>query len=299
MVRFPITLVNLQAKINTVDNTWLTRAATQTAAIAAGTAFPMFPGFWSDIKEVYMELQGSKCAYCEKWLEDERIEHDVEHFRPKNPVRPWKIPADIARLGIVVQQPVTGTEPGYRFFAYNPLNYASACKTCNTILKKNYFPIAGIRDSDAVDPAAVGGEQAFLIYPIGDIDADPETLIEFSGLNPQARSPSGRDKLRAAVTIKIFRLDDWRKGKELNKDRAEFIEKLFWALRLRDNPSSSVDEVDAANQAIKRLTGRKFRHANCLRSYRRLWETNRLEAEAIAARVRKFLRSSSKRRRGR
>lgn len=39
-----------------------------------------------------MELQHSKCGYCEKWLEGSdygTIEHDMEHYRPKSSVKAY------------------------------------------------------------------------------------------------------------------------------------------------------------------------------------------------------------------
>jgi hypothetical protein len=59
-----------------------------------------------------------------------------------------------------------------------------ACKTCNSTLKKNHFPIEGTRDSASTDPAQMSDEKALLIYPIGATDDDPEQLIEFEGLSP-------------------------------------------------------------------------------------------------------------------
>ena len=106
---------------------------------------------------MYIELQHSKCQFCEKPLEG-RIEQDVEHFRPKCEVRPWDIPQDLADAGIAVSQPANGRrtsdriELGYRFLAYHPFNYAAACKPCNTVFKGNLFPIARKRAVDATDP---------------------------------------------------------------------------------------------------------------------------------------------------
>ena len=60
------------------------RARSRTKQNATSTA-PAFPSLWSETKQVYIELQHSKCAFCEKPLEG-RIEQDVEHFRPKGEV---------------------------------------------------------------------------------------------------------------------------------------------------------------------------------------------------------------------
>ena len=292
MIRHEIALAELFDRIEKEKPGWAARADANTKAIVKAGR-PTFPAIWSEIKQVYIELQGSKCAFCEKWLEDEKIEHDVEHFRPKGRVKRCVVPTSIRSAGIALRQPASGDEPGYQRLAYHPLNYVTACMTCNRILKKSYFPIAGSRQTDASDPAACAPEKPFLIYPLSDIDENPEDLIEFHGLSPEARVPSGFGRCRGLLTIWFFRLDDWRRRKELNKDRAEFLEKLLWAFRQRDRPSSSPNEIKQALQVIKRLTSKRFRHANCLRSFSRLYESDRAEAEAIYAKAADFLNSVS------
>jgi hypothetical protein len=294
MVRHDITLDELRHRIEVEKPGWLAKAKKKTIALSAGTGRLRFPGIWSEIKQVYITLQGSKCAFCEKWLEDEKIEHDVEHFRPKGRVDHWPLPRKLGKAGLVVRQQTSGSEPGYSRLAYHPLNYMAACKKCNTILKKNWFPIAGKRDVNGGDPAKMANEQALLIYPISDIDDDPEQLITFHGLSPRAKVSSGFPSHRAQVTICVFQLDDWRQRKELNKDRAEFLEKLFWALRQRDTQTSTSLEINQASQAITRLTSKRFRHANCLRSFHRLYESSRGDAQAIYQEVANFLKNTSR-----
>ena len=172
------------------------------------------------------------------------------------------------------------------------LNYAAVCKHCNSVLKRNLFPITGKRRSDAKDPGRLKSEGALLIYPIGHVDDDPETLIEFRGISPRPRVASGFDRLRTMTTIEIFRLDDWRTRKSLIHDRLEWIEKLFWALRQRDRGAPAVD-VTEARQAIGRLTSPTFRHANCLRSFLRLYESDPDEAKAVLADASEYLASYS------
>jgi hypothetical protein len=292
MIRHEIAPGELYQRIEKENPGWMAKAAVKTERNVKA-ASPTFPSIWSQIKQVYIALQGSKCAFCEKWLEDEKIEHDVEHFRPKGKVKRCEVPASMKSAGITIRQPASGVESGYRRLAYHPLNYVAACMTCNRVLKKSYFPIAGTRQPDASEPAACTAEKPFLIYPLSDIDQDPEELIEFHGLSPEAKVSSGFRRCRGLVTIWFFRLDDWRQRKELNKDRAEFLEKLLWALRQRDRPTSSPNEMQEALQAIKRLTSKRFRHSNCLRSFSRLYESDRTEAEAIYAKVADFLKSIS------
>ena len=294
MVRFSITETELRQRIDEECTGWHSKAQAQTAKITAAGTLSRFPNLWSEIKQVYMTLQGSKCAFCEKWLEDEKIEHDVEHFRPKSRVDRWTVPAKLRKVGVVAPHAGRGSLPGYARLAYHPLNYVTACKTCNSVLKKCWFPIAGPRDSSTDHPALMSREQAFLIYPISDIDEDPEDLIAFLGISPQARATTGFHCHRALVTIQVFRLDSWRLRKELHKDRAEFLEKLYWALTQRDDPVSTRSEVNRATRAIGRLTNTLFRHANCLRSFNRVYDRTPAEAHAIYLKVSGWLKTVSR-----
>ena len=300
MTRVEVGAAELRRLVMKHDPTWLKRARQQTKALETGVPDPEFPSLWSEIKDVYIRLQGGdragKCAYCEKWLEADKIEHDVEHFRPKARVARWNVPEHLVpefqAAGVRVNQPVKGSEPGYRLLAYHLLNYATACKECNSVLKRNLFPITGKRLSNAKDPARLKTEGALLIYPIGHVDTDPEELIEFKGISPRAKAGAGLDRLRAMVTIEIFRLDDWRDRKSLIHDRLEWIEKLLWALQRRDRGAPSNDVLNA-KKAIARLTSFTFRHANCLRSFHRLYERNRGEAEGFYEEAKRYLESYS------
>ncbi len=168
MTRIEVTASTLRRLITAHDRTWLERAREQTKIVEAGALDPEFPSLWSEIKEVFIKVQGGdwggKCAYCEKWLEADKIEHDVEHFRPKAKVARWKVPRhllpEFQAVGLGVNQPAQGSEPGYRHLAYHILNYATACKECNSVLKRNLFPITGKRLSNAKDPAKVEAEGA-------------------------------------------------------------------------------------------------------------------------------------------
>jgi hypothetical protein len=300
MTRIEVGAAKLRRLIRAHDPTWLKRAREQTKTLETGIPATEFPSIWNEIKDVYIRLQGgergSKCAYCEKWIEAARIEHDVEHFRPKTKVSRWKVPEHLLRefhaAGVQVNQPAEESELGYRFLAYHVLNYAAACKQCNSVLKRNLFPITGKRLSNAKDPARLKSEGALLIYPIDHVDTDPEDLIEFQGISPRAKAAAGLDRLRALVTIEIFQLDDWRSRKSLIYDRLEWVEKLWLALKQRDR-GESPNDVHDANQTIARMISTGFRHANCLRSFHRLYERSPGEAEGFYKVAMKYLQSYS------
>ena len=290
MIRFAISQNELGERIETCSPGWLRKAELKTATLRNGSP-QRITNLWSEIKQVYLDLECPKCAFCEKWVEGQPVEHDVEHFRPKNRIKRWRIPADLQREGIQMTQPAAGTEAGYRLLAYHPLNYATACVTCNRILKRCYFPIAGRRQTTSDDPTTMRGEQPFLIYPINDVDDDPEKLIEFYGLSPRPKQ-GGFSRKRALVTIALFRLDDARRRPDLLKARAGAIEHLYFALRERARAATSVDRA-RAEAAVRRLTSPREAHTNCLRSFQRLWESNRPEAEAVYQHIADWLRGVS------
>src|SRR5437016_4893660 len=139
-----------------------------------------------------------------------------------------------------------------------------ACKPCNSALKRDYFPIAGVRDSNGADPSAFTAERAYLIYPIGKIDDDPEDLIEFYALSPRPKVTKGLGHQRALVTIDFFRLDRGKNRKTLMRGRAELVEKLVFALRLKANAGSAAERRQY-QQAITRSITPSSEHTNCLR----------------------------------
>ena len=158
-----------------------------------------------------MELQGDgKCCFCERKFESGnlgRYELDIEHFRPKGSIGNWPCPQSLIDDGVTLTTPPEANN-GYYLLSYNLLNYAVACKPCNSGLKKRYFPIAGAYDADGDDPTEMTAEQPWLIYPIGSLDVDPEDVITFHGFLPQSNAAHPFLMLRGLVTIAFFGLDD-------------------------------------------------------------------------------------------
>ena len=97
-------LAELHRRVTEIDPTWLGRAKERTDIFEKkGTyseEFGKCNPIWSAIKGIYIDLQKSKCAYCETILrppkDDGNIVQDVEHFRPKNSVKPW--PPDTCKI---------------------------------------------------------------------------------------------------------------------------------------------------------------------------------------------------------
>lgn len=282
MIRYSITREQLRAKIIEVNPSWFERAAAALKQLPTTPGSSDFPSLWSEIKKVYAEIQNAKCCFCEKPLEG-AVEQDLEHFRPKAEVKHWAPPARLLTEGVVVEQPADGKpEPGYTQLAYEPLNYAVACKTCNSTFKKNFFPIEGPRDSKADDPATLKNEQSLLIYPIGSLDDDPEDLLEFVGISPVPKAKRGFKRRRAMVTIELFQLDSATRRRSLFKARAWLVRLLF--LELEGLAAASADGI-RRNQhqvVIDALTASTSPFASCLRSFARLHGVDRAQAESIA-----------------
>lgn len=293
MIRYPITRAKLDAEITAKSATWFADTAAVLASLPANPAGSDFKPLWSKIKEVYIGLQHSKCCFCEKPLEG-NIEQDVEHFRPKAEVKSWKkIPTELVAEGVVINQPADGSaEAGYTQLPYHPFNYAMSCKTCNSTFKGNLFPIEGTRDSANSDPGAMDGEKNLLIYPIGSIDADPESLIEFDALSPVPKKATGYGRRRALVTISLFRLDDAEKRKSLFKARATLVRLLYAELEGVANAATAAKKAKH-QKVVDNLVSPETPFTNCLRSFKRLYESDPVRAEEISDECIKFMKTKS------
>jgi hypothetical protein len=277
----------LEAEVERHAPGWLAEAKKRTAAFKGKGAYfePPKPN-WSKVKAVYMKYQFNKCAYCEQKLaggERGAIEHDIEHFRPKSNVAAWPNKKKLKRLGY--NFPTGDPGGGYHLLPYNIFNYATACKVCNSSLKRDFFPVSGARVTDSDSPRRLKREKPFLLYPLGKLDEDdPEELIVFGGGATAASSsaplfaqPRPNPALgdpnkirRAKVTIDFFELDI---REPLIKQRAEVVKKMFEAFR----DQAIHPDADRRKRAAKDLTRwRKAssEHTSCARSFYRLCQTD-------------------------
>lgn len=192
-------------------------------------------------------------------------------------------------MGITTTK-VPNENSGYYLLPYHPFNYIATCKSCNSALKKNYFPIFGNYDLINENPEdLLRNEKPFLIYPIGDFDEAPENLISFHGVSPQAVANNGYERNRALVTIEFFKLDDFTKRKNLIRERASIIISLHLLLeKLAESP----DDRDML-EIVKGSVSSSAPHTNCARSYKRLFESDRTEATEIFKKAGKLIGSSS------
>lgn len=151
---------------------------------------------WRALKNHLFEIFSGKCAYCESFPQHVSS-GDVEHFRPKRPVR---------------DEP---QHPGYYWLAYDESNLLPACEKCNRAdAKSNLFPVeAGTR---ARDPQGVDGERPLLLNPY--LDQDPQEHLRFLKTgHVKPRTPKGRQSIS---TYRLHRKDLRRR----REDRLEHLE---------------------------------------------------------------------------
>ena len=292
MIRYDATLEALRGMIERRVPGWLAKAQERTEVFRSRGRYEERRAIWSDVKPVFMEVQGKgKCCFCERRLESGELgrhELDIEHFRPKKRIRKWPCPESLIDAMIaaeVSQTPPPDSDKGYHLLSYHLLNYAVACKSCNSGLKKDYFPISGRYEPDGEDPEMMSAEKPWLLYPIGHLDVDPEEAITFHGFVPQSKSDDRFLKLRGLATIAFFRLDDEGRHNNLMKERAERIVLLHTQL--------TADSGGRAGTRVDALTSPSAPHANCARSFVRLFRSDRVRADRVADMAWAFLESRS------
>jgi hypothetical protein len=286
MIRYSITSSELEAAIEAQKAGWLAQAKKKTAAFRTAKKFNEADSknSWGEVKPVFMRLQYNKCAFCDRLLSAGRIEHDVEHFRPKNAVKAWPPQSKQPKLNYKFS---TGeaTETGYYLLAYNIFNYATSCKMCNSTLKGNCFPIAGKRVMASDDFTLLNKELPFLIYPLGDLDDDPEDLITYQGILPIPKHRRGHKHRRARVTIDFFELD---MREDLLRLRAEVIQKLWLAFSTLQRPHSDEDSQLARSIIANGCSARTSQTA-CARAFYDLCQNDAINARRFAQEADDFL----------
>ncbi|MFL6863399.1 MAG: hypothetical protein ACJ8DZ_10390 [Allosphingosinicella sp.] len=254
----------LEAAIRAERPQWLADAALRTAAFISAGRFSEQSSLWSQVKIVFMRLQHFKCVFCERAMAQEeagKIEQDVEHYRPKNAVKPWTVPADLGHEGVIAG---SGRADGYFWLAYDVLNYAAACKPCNTPRKSNHFPIGG---KHGIVPQSVEAlnrvERPHLIFPLID---DAEDLITFEGILAVPRHRHGPRYHRALVTIALLGLNI---REELWEDRFRTIAQMISDAEVAEVGHSPARRRHA-REALEDAVSERAPQAGCARAFRRL-----------------------------
>lgn len=294
MIRFNITYDELKERIRKEDASWLDDAEKKTEEFQRLGKYSESSTIWRRVVRIYMRLQHNKCAFCERKLEAPESggtrEFDIEHFRPKSSVKAWPTNKIIRELNLPDDFPRSkGCDKGYYLLPYHPLNYTVACKPCNSSFKSNYFPIRGNRNVNADDPRNLQDEQAYLVYPVGDFDDDPETIVKYNGVIAVPVKKEGESYDRARVIIVFFDLND---REEYFSERAEKISHLFQSLENFHHPPTEMHRK-LAERAVIHLISEKSSHSNCNRSFKYLYENNKDKAIKVVKEIIKYLRSGS------
>ncbi len=233
-----------------------------------------------------MQIQNNKCAFCEKKFE--RIESggkrdaDIEHFRPKSSIKEWPTEEIIEDFDLPGDFPRSeGCEKGYHLLAYHLLNYSVACKPCNQQFKKDYFPINGSRKLNADDPVKLKTEKPYLVFPIGDLDDDPETILRYDGVHAVPVERNGFKYDRARVTILFFKLND---REELFERRAEKILLFFHSLE-NIKRANTREQLNKAEKIVANLLSGKKSYTNCCRSFKKIYDSDRERALKIINKI--------------
>ena len=293
MIRYDIAPDALDALVEERVPRWLKRAKSRTERFREEGKYKEKSSIWGEVKPLFMEAQGgAKCRFCERQFEAGdlgRHELDLEHYRPKGNVKKWKCPPELVHEGVSLTEP-TGSGKGYHLLAYHLLNYAAACKACNSGLKKDCFPIAGEYNLDGEEPERLTDEQPWLLYPIGRLDVDPEEVITFHGIFPKSTSDDRASRLRGLVTIAFFDLDNVIARKNLMKERAHIVSLLHTFLVRAEDRRSTAAEPAALVETMLASTSP---HTNCARSFARLFRSDPAQAAEVAGLAETFLHSGS------
>ena len=182
---------------------------------------------------------------------------------------------------------------GYFWLAYHPFNYCAACKPCNSALKSDKFPVAGAYDFTVRrTPQELLAEKPLLIYPFGDFDIDPTTLIGFLGVSPFAIATSGLNRDRGLITIDFFRLDNVEERTNLLLERARVIVALHPQLKMLKSRANAATKA-LAQKVVTAFTSINAPHTNCAMSFCELFQKKRKTADAIFNKAVEFVLSKS------
>ncbi|MFY9823375.1 MAG: hypothetical protein WAM82_18480 [Thermoanaerobaculia bacterium] len=254
-------------------------------------------GIWSEIKEVFILLQEFKCIYCEFPLpkvdsgsaDKVALDHDVEHYRPKNRVTPWPTPEVLERRPTIADYQASvswGVSEGYLRLAFDPFNYVVSCKVCNSSYKGDRFPIAGKPNSRSRKRTALdASEKPLLLFPFGEHGDDPDLFLAFEGAFVRPRPAAGHDSLRARVVIDFFELDT-REG--LLAGRCLLIQILWHKLEERAAPDPQTKaEAETFLEAVQRQ--QHLPHLACGRAFIDLYGQDRERARLWYSAANRFL----------
>lgn len=148
------------------------------AAYESGTSkFAFSAGIYahSTVKKALEKAQHGKCCYCEAAPEKPNAFLHVEHWRPK----------------AYSKQSANGSQfcPGYYWLAYDWDNLLLSCHFCNSVNKRNIFPLFNPVNKARNHHEVLGLERPELLKPDG--LQDPREHIGFHEEVPIGKTPEG------------------------------------------------------------------------------------------------------------
>jgi hypothetical protein len=286
VIRYDVPAPELLARIDRAAPGWQAKAAEKITAARKRGKLSSADEIWGDLKAVYYEVQRGKCIYCERRLPkltEGSLESHVEHYRPKNRLKPWPNESHIVRrpgIGDYRARVRQGAEGGYLRLALDPFNYAVACPTCNSPYKHDFFPIAGEPEHEAMDRETLDRtEQPLLLFPLGTQAEDPAGFFDFEGTQIKPRGTLDEaQSLRANVTIDLLELDT---RDDLVGLRMLVISALWPRLETLRTPSSPQDR-EKAESFIATFTEPRAHQAACARAFVALYWSDYEKARGIA-----------------
>lgn len=173
-----------------------------------------FRSLWSDakVKKFLYESQHGKCCYCERTRD--KIEVDVEHFRPKAEVEEAE------------------DHPGYWWLAYSWENLLIACKKCNQKYKKSKFPLKHGSERAYEENSDLGKEEPILINPL---EEDPEEFIEYDlSAKFMAKAVGKCERGRRMIADELTGIND----EKVMEERAQMYKEYRICAYLKNNGNS-------------------------------------------------------------
>lgn len=169
------------------------------------------------VKQVLLNAQYKKCCYCEKKIR-RSIDGAVEHFRPKRAVQ--QSSNDEMKY------------PGYFWLAYFWSNLLVSCHGCNTLYKRNLFPLEDDAKRARSHHDDLDAERPLFIDPAGE---DPRQHIRFRRAEVIHLTERGR------VTINELGLAE-SNLEEARRERLDHLELLRRIVEIEGKVANDVVE---------------------------------------------------------
>lgn len=298
MIHYPVTLSELVSAIDSALGTakrrqaWWAKAHSDFLRAVNERTHDAKKAYWSEIKEAYITLQCSKCAYCETPMPQGSkalIAYDVEHHRPKSATTHWPTAEMIKLLGITYTVNA-GRSRGYPELAHHPYNYAVACKVCNSPYKSSFFPILGKPDATSYVVAQLNKQEHPAIpLPLGEWGEDPGLFLTFEGF---IAVPASNDQLlrkRAQVVIDFFELN---RRPDLLLGRATAIVVAYQHLKELKQPDLASD-VAMAQAWVDGDLSQTAPFAAAVRAFKLLYDTDESRAREIVRLANSYISKKS------